>query len=82
MPSQLTLTPRFAAEPIIASTLRAVLAMHWRVSEKVVESLVGFNVSHTLPPGQVVPLNPAARQLLEELGLSSLVIERRSAVRS
>lgn len=66
----------------MAQALQATLAMHWRVSENLVQSLVGFNVNQSLSPGQVVPLNPAAGQLLEELGLSSLIVERRSATRS
>lgn len=74
--------PKFELCPLMAQALPAAIAMHWRVSEKLVQSLVGFKVSHSLTSGQVVPLNQAGAKLLQELGLSSLVVDRRSATRS
>jgi hypothetical protein len=72
----------FEVCPIMASTLPAVLAMHWNIKEKAIESRVQFSAEPTLSPGGVVPLNPAALQLLQEMGLLSILVERRQQPRS
>lgn len=42
-------TPKFETGTSAAIALRAVLAMHWGVREKTVDSIVWFEVNPTLP---------------------------------
>lgn len=74
--------PRFEVCPIMATTLPAVLAMHWKIKESAVQSQVEFRVGRVLPDGGVVPLNQVAQQLLTELGLLSFIVERRKERRT
>ena len=66
--------PGFEAETNAANALRAVLAMHWGVREKMVDSMVRLEVNPTLPVGKVVTLNSAAQDLLQTLGLLSMAL--------